>query len=199
MTKHLGGRLAGAAVVATACAALIASLAFAQGGGGGGNGGGGGGPTRCDHADDAIRDVSTPQVRKAVLCLLNHERSRHARSPLSLSKKLGKAAKAHTDTMVKTNCLSHACPGEPDLEARIRKSGYLKGAHRWRFAENTGCGQTAEAMVANWMASKFHRINILGRKFGDVGIGLSDRRVRKRCSQGYGTFTTVFGFRTPKG
>jgi uncharacterized protein YkwD len=172
---------------------LLASFAFAQGGAGGG----GGGASDCAHAGDAIREVSTPQLRKAVLCLLNKERSRHARSRLALSKKLGKAAQAHTDTMVATNCLSHTCQGEPDLEGRIKKSGYLKGAHRWQYAENTGCGLSAESMVANWMASTFHRVNILGKKFRDIGIGLSDQRVPKRCSEGYGTFTTVFAYRTP--
>jgi uncharacterized protein YkwD len=187
------GRLFGAAAVAAACAALLASLAFAQGGGGGGGGNAG----DCKHASDAIKEVSTPQLRTAVFCLLNKERSRHARSRLSLSKKLAKAAQAHTDTMVETNCLSHSCPGEPDLEGRIKKSGYLKGAHRWQFAENTGCGLSAESMVANWMASTFHRVNILDKKFRDLGIGLSDQRVPKRCSEGYGTFTTVFAYRTP--
>ena len=194
MTKHSGGWLVGAAVVATACAALLASLAVAQGGGGGG----GGDPSKCKYADEAIRSVSAPQLRKAVLCLLNDERSRHARSRLSSSKKLQKAAQAHTDAMVASDCLSHACPHEPDLEGRIRKSGYLKGAHHWQFAENTGCGLSAEAMVANWMGSTYHRINVLGKKFRDIGIGVSDKRVPSRCSQGYGTFTTVFAFRTPK-
>jgi uncharacterized protein YkwD len=184
----------GAGAVAVVCVALLASLAFAQGGGGGG---GGGGSSECAHAGEPIREVSTGQLRKAVLCLLNDERSRHARSRLALSRRLGKAAQRHTDTMVDTNCLSHSCHGEPDLEGRIRKSGYLKGAHRWQFAENTGCGLSAESMVANWMASTFHRINILGKKFHDIGIGLSDQRVPRRCSEGYGTFTTVFAFRTP--
>jgi uncharacterized protein YkwD len=187
-------RVSGAGAIAVAGVALLASLAVAQGGGGGG---GGGGSSDCAHASDPIREVSTGQLRKAVLCLLNDERSRHARSRLALSKKLGKAAQVHTDTMVATNCLSHSCPGEPDLEGRIRKSGYLKGAHRWQFAENTGCGLSAESMVANWMASTFHRINILGKKFRDIGVGLSDQRVRRRCSEGYGTFTTVFAYRTP--
>jgi uncharacterized protein YkwD len=188
-------RVWGAGAIAVALVAVLASFALAADQGGGSQGGAK--PSKCDHADDAIREVSGPQLRKAVLCLLNQERSRHARSRLALSKKLGKAAQAHTDTMVATNCLSHTCQGEPDLEGRIKKSGYLKGAHRWQFAENTGCGLSAEAMVANWMASTFHRINILGKKFRDVGIGLSDKRVPSRCSEGYGTFTTVFAYRTP--
>jgi uncharacterized protein YkwD len=195
MAKHSRGWLCGVAVIAAACAALLASLAFAQGGGGGG---GEGDSTGCDHASDTVREISTPQLRKAVLCLLNKERSRHARSRLSSSQKLQRAAQWHTDTMVATDCLSHACPHEPSLEGRIRRTGYLKGAHRWQFAENTGCGLSAEAMVANWMASTYHRINVLGKKFRDVGIGLSDRMVRKRCRPGYGTFTTVFAFRIPK-
>jgi uncharacterized protein YkwD len=188
-------RLLGATAITVASAAALASLALAAAPGGGG---GGDRETGCDHASEAVREVSTPQLRKAVLCLLNKERSRHARSRLSRSRKLQQAAQSHTETMVATNCLSHACPHEPDLEGRIRRSGYLKGAHRWQFAESTGCGVSAEAMVANWMASTYHRINILGKKFRDVGVGVSDRRVRKRCPPGYGTFTAVFAFRTPK-
>jgi uncharacterized protein YkwD len=190
-------------VLVAAVAAVLASFAFAtgQGGGPGGGGGGGGGgdnDTGCDHATDPVRKLTSGQLRKATVCLLNQERSRHARPRLTPSVRLDEAAQSHTEKMVETNCLTHVCPDEPKLEARIRKSGYLKGARKWQFAENTGCGSTAEAMVGNWMASTFHRINVLGKKFRDLGVGLSDERVRSRCRPGFGTFTTVFAFRTPK-
>jgi uncharacterized protein YkwD len=99
--------------------------------------------------------------------------------------------------MVKTDCLSHVCPHEADLEHRIRESGYLEGAKKWRYAEDTGCGLTAEAMVKNWLASTYHRLNILGKKYRDLGIGVSDGNVKRRCKPGYGTFTLLFAFRKP--
>ena len=50
-------------------------------------------------------------------------------------------------------------------------------------------------MVANWMASVYHRVNILDPEFDDVGVGVSQKRVDGRCKRKYGTFTVVFGTR----
>jgi uncharacterized protein YkwD len=149
----------------------------------------------CKHAEDEASQVGVGTLRKTVTCLINAERRRHARKPLSRSRSLDTAARKHTEKMVDKDCLAHRCPGEVDLEARIRRAGYFEGADDWRFAENTGCGLTAKSMVANWMASKFHRINILNGKFRDLGIGVSHERVESRCAKGYSTFTAVFGFR----
>jgi uncharacterized protein YkwD len=192
-------RVWAAGALVAAVAAVLASFAFAGGQGGGPGGGGvGGNETGCDHATQSVRKLTSGQVRKATACLLNKERSRHARQRLTPSARLGEVAQSHTEKMVETNCLTHVCANEAKLESRIRRSGYLKGARKWQFAENTGCGSTADAMVRNWMASTFHRINVLGKKFRDVGIGVSDDRVRSRCKRGFGTFTTLFAFRTPK-
>src|SRR4051794_29928440 len=197
MDTHGGRHLLAIWLIAVAGVAVLASLAVAAGNGGGGGGGGGGDQSGCPHGSDAVRDVPDGQLKKAVACLINKERSRHGRPRLKRSQKLDKAAQSHTDTMVKTDCLSHVCPHEPDLDHRIRKSGYIDDARTWGFAEDTGCGLTAEAMVDNWVASTYHRINILGKKFRDLGIGVSDRGVKRRCKPGYGTFTTLFAFRKP--
>ena len=98
--------------------------------------------------------------------------------------------------MVETDCLAHRCPGEADLESRLRRAGYFAGASSWRYAENTGCGASAEAMVASWMERSYHRINILDQDFREVGVGVSQERVDGRCEQGYATFAVVFGRRT---
>jgi uncharacterized protein YkwD len=150
---------------------------------------------KCKNAEEPVNSLSSGAVRDAVLCLINDERRRHARRTVEQSKALQSAAQRHTKKMVSTNCLSHQCPGEGPLAARIRRSGYTDGAASWAFAENTGCGLSAEAMVANWMASRYHRINIVDGAFEDIGVGYSPERVQSRCSSGYGTFTTVFAFR----
>jgi uncharacterized protein YkwD len=98
--------------------------------------------------------------------------------------------------MVSADCLAHRCGDEPNLEGRLRQAGYFNGVKSWRYAENTGCGASAEAMVANWMASVYHRVNILDPDFAEIGVGASEDRVHGRCKRGYGTFTVVFGERS---
>ena len=142
-------------------------------------------------------ELRTGQARKAVLCLINLERAVHGRSRLKRSKPLQKAAQKHTAVMVETGCLAHRCGDEPELPERVERSGYLEGADAWQFAESTGCGASAQAMVDNWMASKFHRINILEKTYMDVGVGVLQQPVDERCDTSYATFAVVFGWRTP--
>jgi uncharacterized protein YkwD len=96
-----------------------------------------------------------------------------------------------------TECLAHRCPGEPGLDERVRKAGYLAGAKRWGYAESTGCAPDAEAMVKSWIETDFHRLNILGNKFTELGVGVVGDRVKGRCPGGYATFALVVGWRTP--
>ena len=156
---------------------------------------GGGSNTECGATvEDPVQNGNLPALRNDLLCLLNEQRRKHARKALRVNKKLGKAANTHVKVMVREDCLSHLCPGEPNLEQRIAKTGYFNGARRVSFAENTGCAISLDSMVANWMASKFHRLNILGKKYKDVGIAISKEGVPSKCSTGYATFTLTFGF-----
>lgn len=194
MNRSGRSRLAVAVATALLAIAALASLAIAE------RQGAAMAPVtqaagKCKKIDTPVRESSVPKLRKAVACLLNSERSRHARKSLTVNKALQSAAQKHAKKMVATNCLSHQCQGEADLESRIRRSGYLEGANSWRYAENTGCGISAEAMVANWMASKFHRLNILAKGFEDIGVGVVQREIKGRCGNGYGAFVLVFGFR----
>ena len=84
--------------------------------------------------------------------------------------------------MVGQNCLSHQCAGEPNLEQRIDRSGYLKGASTGASPRTPAARVSLGSMIANWMASKFHRLNILGKKYKDIGIAISKERVPSHCS-----------------
>jgi uncharacterized protein YkwD len=156
----------------------------------------------CPGAAQPATQMHAWQLRRAVRCLINEERAASDLGALVRDQSLKDAAQAHSEVMVQTDCLAHQCAGEDDLETRLRDAGYLDGAEMWRFAEITGCGLSAEAMVANWMATRFHRINILQPKFRDVGVGAVQERVADRCERGYATFAVVFGWRdagTPSG
>jgi uncharacterized protein YkwD len=186
-SARLRSRAAGAATCA-ALAVIAAGLLTAPASGASAGPG-------CPNANKPVSQVKISELRKAAFCLINEQRRRHARKPLRISRQLQKGARKHTVAMTSTGCLAHRCPGEPPLRSRIRRTGYLDGARTWRYAENTGCARTADAMIANWMAITFHRVNILRAKFRDVGIAPSHKRVKGRCKPGYGTFTAVFAFR----
>jgi uncharacterized protein YkwD len=156
----------------------------------------------CPAAGQPAAQTNARQLRRSVRCLINEERAARDLGALVKAQSLKDAAQAHSQLMVQTNCLAHQCAGEDDLETRLHDAGYLEGAEMWQFAENTGCGLSAEAMVANWMATRFHRVNILQPKFREIGVGAVQDRVKGRCERGYATFAVVLGWRdagTPSG
>lgn len=155
------------------------------------------GGSACGIAATPVADSNVKDLRKSIRCMINEERAVHGFGKLLRNKPLQKAAQRHTKAMVAADCLAHRCGDEPNLETRLRQAGYFDGVKAWRYAENTGCGESAEAMIANWLASLYHRVNILDPDFRDIGVGVSQDRVAGRCDKGYGTFAVVFGERTP--
>ena len=151
----------------------------------------------CPDATVPATQVSIGDLRKSIQCLANQERRRNGRKVMQADRRLAKAAKKHIGVMVATDCLDHLCGNEPVLEKRIRKAGYFAGARSYDYAENVGCEQTTAQMVANWMASPLHRKNLLDRKLDEFGVAATYGRVPSRCYEGYVTFVTVFGRRSP--
>jgi uncharacterized protein YkwD len=151
----------------------------------------------CEGADARVQDATTKELRKAVLCLMNRARHERGVGKLARDRALQKAAQRHVKAMIATNCLDDQCPDEPSLEDRLLHAGYFEGAKKWEYAENTGCASSAKAMVDKWLDSTFHRLNILKRKFEDVGIGIAAESPSTPCLAGYGTFAADFGWRKP--
>jgi uncharacterized protein YkwD len=149
----------------------------------------------CANAEAPAQELQRKALRKALICLMNKQRQERDLVRLHKNRQLKRAAQRHTNTMVKTDCLLHQCPGEAGIEQRIRRTGYLDEAGRWAYAENTGCAVTAKAMVNRWLDSDFHRGNVLRRKFRDVGVGVSNQPVASECKPDHATFTAVFAWR----
>ena len=147
----------------------------------------------CSAAGEAASEVSRRQLRRSVRCLFNEQRALRELGELARDPRLQKAAQRHSKAMAATECLAHRCPGEAGLDERVRKAGYLAGAKRWGYAESTGCAPDAEAMVKSWIETDFHRVNILGHKFTELGVGVVGDRVKGRCPGGYATFAVVLG------
>jgi uncharacterized protein YkwD len=186
-----GGKVAGAALAGAALLALTLVVASPSSAPASRSAG-------CNGADAPAEQVSKKQFRKALLCLINQERAQRDIPKLVAREPLQETAQAHTSLLVQIDCLLqdwHQCPGEPDLETRMRRAGYFAGAERWQYAENTGCAKSAEAMVANWLHSSFHRNNMLRRRFDDVGIGSADDPPGTQCQQSYAAITAVFAWK----
>jgi uncharacterized protein YkwD len=193
-TQRVGTRWTAAAMgPALAVVALVAWLALA---GAPGSAPAAAQQVSCELGDRPAAELTVSDLRKSVVCLINRARSHRDVAALSRSKRLREAAQKHTRVIVETNCFAHQCPGEPGLESRIREAGYMIGARHWGFAESTGCAESALAMVENWLDIRFHRQNLLGSRFRDIGIGAARGGPPDRCRDGFASFTAVFGWRT---
>jgi uncharacterized protein YkwD len=122
--------------------------------------------------------ANIPQVRAAVLCLIDRERARRGEQPLHLSQRMQAAAQHHCDDMLARDYFEHEGPRGETLTDRLRASGYVYSSRiGYVLGENIAWGTledaTPSAIVAAWMASPEHRANILDARFRDTGVGVA--------------------------
>jgi uncharacterized protein YkwD len=170
-----------ASVLALACALVAPGSAAAAG------------PAACQSAKAAPAQVSERTVVRSTLCVLNAERARHGLRPLRLHARLARAARGHSEDMARRDYFDHTSPTGADFVDRVRRAGYLRGAGRWRVAENiawgTGSLSSPRAITRAWMHSPGHRANILDGSYREIGIGVATG-ARARA-----IYTTDFGVR----
>jgi len=118
----------------------------------------------CRGADAPATSAPLAEVRRAVLCLVNRQRTERGLPPLRPSAALQRSAQAWTREMVRGQFFSSGT----DLAQRITAAGY-----DWRMAgENIAAGfATARAVVDGWMGSTGHCRNILDPQYANVGTG----------------------------
>jgi uncharacterized protein YkwD len=123
-----------------------------------------------------------------LLDLTNRARAKAKLAPLRLNPVLCAVARAHSANMAKQGKMKHLLDGK-DVFARLDDAKYP-----WRSAgENIATGRNfkPEEIFRDWMASKSHRVNILEKKFEEIGLGVADD------GKGNVYYTQVFG-RVPK-
>ena len=148
----------------------------------------------CERNGDARpTEISAKDARRAVTCLINHERDQRGKAKLGGDGRLHEAARDHSRRMADRNCFSHKCRGERSVLGRLEKVRYIvSGLSRWSYGENIAWGEssrgTPRAIVNAWMNSPGHRANILNGTFRDVGVGFD-----RDGDRGY--YTADFGLR----
>ncbi len=99
---------------------------------------------------------------------MNKARSQNGRRRLSLDPEASKVAMAHTRSMFRRESLFHS--PQRQLARRVT---------RWRtLGENIGVGGGVKSLHKAFMASQYHRANILYSSFRHVGVGAVKRRGR---------------------
>jgi uncharacterized protein YkwD len=155
------------------------------------------GAQKCGNATATLGD-GKKKIRDGVECLIAKARAKAHHHSLKENGLVRGVSKAHAKTMVRTNCFRHVCTGEGSIQTRLRQAGYLDGVTTYGFGEDTGCAKTPKAMVAAWLESAYHRKNLLGKNFRDIGTGLAKGapEVQPACQgKGFMTFSVLFTWR----
>jgi uncharacterized protein YkwD len=157
----------------------------------------------CPNEDALPSQISSAEAAAAVICLSNEERTSRGLRPLKSNGALANAGDAHTKFMIDKGCFSHQCPAEKDFVSRIFDTAYLPCKRcRWGLGENLAWGAlvvgTPRAIVDAWMDSEPHRVNLLNKKFRNVGMGVRPGSPTAAQVPGSMTYTADYGYRKKK-
>jgi uncharacterized protein YkwD len=147
----------------------------------------------CAYADTPASGATRDEMRAAVDCLVNYERTSRGLPQLDPDSKLDRAAQLWTNVIVSTGVFSHGS----NFAARFTAVGFIWGS----AGENIATGfQTPRQVVTGWMGSPDHCRNILDPHYLDAGTGVSTQTFG---AYGPGTWTQDFGLplghRAPSG
>ncbi|WP_175482706.1 CAP domain-containing protein [Actinokineospora iranica] len=126
-----------------------------------------------------------PSPEQQVIHLTNKHRAAVGCGALTANPALMSAAKRHADQMARHDHFSHNGVRGEDPGHRISAAGYP--AQKW--AENIAYAQTTpRAVVAAWMNSPAHRVNMLDCALTDIGVGRSlNSKKQVYWAQDFGT------------
>lgn len=129
--------------------------------------------------DDVGPEPFTPtETAREVLDLVNQARSttqvcgserKSAVPALRLEQRLTGAAQAHSEDMAEHRTMGHVGSNGSTFIQRAERSGY----HWSALAENVAWGYTtASGVVAGWLESPGHCVNIMNPSVTELGVGL---------------------------
>jgi uncharacterized protein YkwD len=123
-------------------------------------------------------------VRARVMELVNAARGESRRCgderfsaapPLNVSRPLNDAAAGHARDMARRNYFEHRGSDGSQPKDRVLRAGYQPRL----TGENIALGpESAEEVVAGWLASPGHCANIMDARFQYIGVGLATGRKR---------------------
>lgn len=105
---------------------------------------------------------------QSLLRSINRARARNGAPPLRIGPALQRAARTHSNAMLRTGNFTHG-----DWYRRLRRNGVRGRTLGETIAWGVGTDGTADAIVQMWMASPPHRMTLLRRGFRYIGVGVA--------------------------
>lgn len=137
-----------------------------------------------------------PEYERAIMCLINEERTQRGRSALTRDGRLASAGEKHAKDMVERRYFAHNSLGGSAPLDRIKRTGYGAKSRTWMFGEILAWGTLRKArpssIVRSWMNSSGHRAAILQPDFSEAGPGTTIGNPRRPGEAGV-TVAVEFG------
>lgn len=136
---------------------------------------------------------------KRTFALHNQIRRNHHQPAFCVHPALQKAARDHSEDMIRKDYFSHDTKGRNETaEERIKRFGYTpQGFSFYMIGENIAYGNGTygepDNIMNSWMKSDDHRHNILNGKYREIGIGVTKGTWQN--TEGVKMYTVDFGVR----
>jgi len=128
----------------------------------------------CSGADAQAGSVTERSFARTVRCVLNEQRAAGGLAPLRYDRRLARAARGFSRTMVVQQFFDHVSPAGSTVGQRARAAGFSGATLGETIAWGSGELGTPAAIVDQWMHSPPHRAIILDGGFHRVGLGIAD-------------------------
>ena len=115
---------------------------------------------------DGGRTAALTHAESSLLTAMNEARRAHALRPLRADRRLERAARGHSQEMLRKGTFCHGA-----FSARIRRVGVRAPRVGENLAWGVGTLSRARAIIRSWLASPSHRANLLRPGFSMVGVG----------------------------
>lgn len=126
----------------------------------------------CSGAQSEPGSVSPASYTRAVECVVNEQRAAEGLRALSHDRRLARAARRFSATMVRQGFFDHVSPSGSTLSQRARAAGWSGSALGETLGWGAGTLATPAAIVTGWMNSPPHRAILLGG-FRKIGLGVA--------------------------
>ena len=127
----------------------------------------------CPGAEAVPTAANRLEIKKALRCLVNAYRTTQGLGTLAANQRLTRAAKLHSDDMVRRRYFAHESPSGADLMTRMRRVRYRLQSAGENIAAGTDVLGTPMAAFLGWVDSPAHKENMLGAQFREVGVGVA--------------------------
>ena len=145
----------------------------------------------CANEQSRPEMMSVRSYARTVECVVNEQRVRAGLRALRHDRRLSRAARRYSNSMVRQGFFAHVSPQGSTLGQRARNAGYRGSKLGETIGWASGTLATPAAIVQAWMDSPPHRSIIMDGSFRKLGLGVATGS--PAGVQGASTVTADFG------